>query len=358
MLALVALKGGSRQGREGFAEERNKRMPAWLQTTLTRSTIRAAFVGAMGLALAAPAAAQTMGFDPSDFGKVSMPRRQSTGDAATHIESNKGAFEPIAELDQRDPLAKMAKPVGRIDILLKDNKTGKQTGAHCTGELLPGDYVLTNHHCLPQSGEMTPVRAIIVMDFLTQDGKGAKVFELDPKPVEFNANLDYAIAKAKGNPTATYGSVKLAATPTGGAPSLMVIHHPAGRPKVMSRFRCMATRQQGDAAEMRHRCDTLGGSSGSLLYNATNSGIALHKQGGLAPNDPNSYNTATSMTALLQASPLLRKMAGAGGQAPAADGGSVASGGGQDDQPSSTERSTLRGSDNLDTDGMNSLLKN
>lgn len=333
-------------------------MPAWLQTNLTASTIRAALIGAACLALAAPAAAQVSGFDPGDFGKISMPRRQSTGDAATHIENNKGAFEPISELDQRDPLAKMAKPVGRLDILLKDNKTGKQSGAHCTGELLPGDYVLTNHHCLPQSGEMTPMRAIIVMDFLTQDGKGAKVFELDPKPVEHSAKLDYAIVKAKGNPTATYGSVKLAATPSGGAPSLMVIHHPAGRPKVMSRFRCMATRQQGDAAELRHRCDTLGGSSGSLLYDARNNGIALHKQGGLAPNDPSSYNTATSMTALLQASPLLRKMAGAGGQAPAADGGSVASGGGQDDQPSSTERSGLRNSDNLDTDGMNSLLKN
>ena len=133
-------------------------MPAWLQTHLTASTIRAAFIGAMSLALAGPAAAQTMGFDPSDFGKVSMPRRQSTGDAATHIENNKGAFEPIAELDQRDPLARMAKPVGRIDILLKDNKTGKQSGAHCTGELLPGDYVLTTQHCLPQSGEMTPIR--------------------------------------------------------------------------------------------------------------------------------------------------------------------------------------------------------
>jgi hypothetical protein len=65
------------------------------------------------------------------------------------------------------------------------------------------------------------------------------------------------------------------------------------------------------------------------------------------------------MTALLRASPMLRKLAGAGGQAPAASGdGSAASGGGQDDQPSSTERSGLRGSDNLDTDGMNSLLKN
>lgn len=333
-------------------------MPSWLQTTLTRTRIRAACIGAACLALTGPAVAQTVGFDPADFGKVVIPKRQSTGDAATHIESNKGAFEPIAELDPRDPLAAMARPVGRLDILLQDS-AGKQAAAHCTGELLPGDYVLTNHHCLPQGGEKVPVRAIIVMDFLTQDGKGARPFEVDPKPVEHNARLDYAIAKVKGNPTARYGSVKLAATPTSGAPSLMVIHHPAGRPKVMSRFRCMATRQQGDAAELRHRCDTLGGSSGSLLYDSRNSGIALHKQGGLTPNDPSSYNTATSMTALLQASPMLRKLAGAGGQAPVGGGdGSLAPGGGQDDHPSSTERSSLHGSDNLDTDGMNSLLKN
>lgn len=337
-------------------------MPAWLQIRLAGTALRTACIGAAGLVLAGSAAAQTAGFDPADFGKVSMPRRQSTGDAATQIESNKGAFEPISELDPRDPLAAMARPVGRIDILMKDSKTGRQSGAHCTGELLPGDYVLTNHHCLPQNGEMVPVRAIIVMDFLTQDGKGAKVFELDPRPVEHNARLDYAIARVKGNPTATYGSVKLAAAPSGSAPSLMVIHHPAGRPKVMSRFRCMATRQQGDPVELRHRCDTLGGSSGSLLFDARSNGIALHKQGGLAPDDPSSFNTATSMTALLQASPLLRKLAGARGQAPApaVDAPAAASGGfGQaGEQPGASERGGLRGSDNLDTDGMNSLLKN
>lgn len=255
------------------------------------------------------APAQTTGFNPADYGRAQLPSRQSTGDAAAYVETNKGAFEPVAELDRGDALAKLARPIGRIDVVLHNAKTGEDIGASCTGSLLPDDHVLTNHHCLPQEGDLRPVKASILMDYLTLDGKGSKRFELDPKPVEWSAALDYAIAGVRGRPAVEYGTVRIGGTPVAASRSLLVVHHPLGRPKVMSRFRCFAVRDQEAGPELRHHCDTLGGSSGSLLFDFDQMGIALHKEGGLDPTDPTSYNTATRMAALLAASPILRKAA-------------------------------------------------
>ncbi len=265
----------------------------------------------LSILVASAAKAQTIGFSAADYGKVQLPMRQSTGDAANYIDANKGAFEPISELDPNDPLAALAKPIGRVDVLLHNKKTGEDFGASCTGELLAGDYVLTNHHCLPIEGDLTVVKASILMNYLTLDGKGTQRFDLDPKLVEWNPKLDYAIARANGRPTTTYGAVRIGAMKPGESRSMLVIHHPMGRPKVMSRFRCMVIKDQGEGNELRHRCDTLGGSSGSILIDSRMLGVALHKEGGLDPKDPSSFNTATSMASLIEASPILKAAAAA-----------------------------------------------
>ncbi|MFD1333808.1 trypsin-like serine peptidase, partial [Methylopila musalis] len=264
----------------------------------------------------APAHAQVAGFDPADYGRAQLPERQSTGDAARFIEGNRGAFEPISELDPKDPLYALARPIGRLDVVMRNARTGQETGASCTAELVAGDYVLTNHHCLPQSGDMRPVKASLLMDYLTLDGKGAKRFEVSVAPEEFDAALDFAVAKVEGAPTAEYGAVALANAAPEGARSLMVIHHPLGRPKVMSRFRCLAAKEQADGAELRHRCDTLGGSSGSLLFDAGANGVALHKEGGLDPADATSFNTATRMAAILDRSRILQAAVASGAARP------------------------------------------
>ncbi|WP_342152864.1 serine protease [Methylorubrum sp. SB2] len=272
----------------------------------------------LALGTAGPAAGQSVGFDPADYGRAQLPLRQTTGDAAAYVDQNKGAFEPIAELDSKDGLAALARPIGRVDIVLRNARTGQQVGASCTGTLLPGDYVLTNHHCLPQGGELVPVKASILMDYLTLDGKGSRRFEINPKPVEFDARLDYALTRAEGNPTAAYGAAKLSGEAVPGNRSMLVIHHPLGRPKVMSRFRCFALKDQAVGPDLRHRCDTLGGSSGSLMFDASVAGVALHKEGGLDPKDTTSFNNATRLTALLGRSPILARIAAAQGRPVAA----------------------------------------
>lgn len=284
--------------------------------------IRRSTLGGIGLHLALCAAgaarAQSVGFDPADYGRAQLPLRQTTGDAAAYVDRNKGAFEPIAELDPKDGLAALARPIGRIDIVLRNARSGQMVGASCTGALLPGDYVLTNHHCLPQSGDLSPVKASILMDYLTLDGQGSRRFEIDPRPVEFDARLDYALARVSGNPAAIYGTARLSGEAVPGNRSMLVIHHPLGRPKVMSRFRCFALKDPGEGPDLRHRCDTLGGSSGSLMFDASVAGIALHKEGGLDPKDPSSFNKATRLSAILGRSRILSEIAASQGRPVAA----------------------------------------
>jgi V8-like Glu-specific endopeptidase len=264
----------------------------------------------LGLSIGS-ATAQVVRFDPADYGKAQLPVRQSTGDAATYIKANNGAFEPIGELDAKDPIAALARPIGRIDVVLRHRKTGETIGTSCTGSLLVDNYILTNHHCLPVMGEFEPVKASILFDYLALDGKTAKRYALDIKPTEWSAMLDYALTKAEGEPTAIYGAVKLQSAPGLPGESLMVIHHPLARPKMMSRFRCLALREQPDATELRHRCDTLGGSSGSLVFNARGEIVGLHREGGLDPKDQSSFNTATQFAPILAESAVLRRIAAA-----------------------------------------------
>jgi hypothetical protein len=285
------------------------------EETMRATGIRLALAGAAAAAAASGASAQVAGFNPSDYGQARLPVRQSTGDAAAYIDANKGAFEPIGELNPRDPLAIRARPIGRIDIVVRNRNSGEESGATCTGSLVAGDMVLTNHHCMPVDGEMEPMKASILLNYHNLAGDGSQRFELDPRPLEHSVALDYALLRVSGRPSAIYGTVPLRLARGQDGQSLLVIHHPLGRPKMMSRFRCFGMKNQPQDANFRHRCDTLGGSSGSLIFTTSGEVIALHKEGGLDPKDPSSFNTGTRFAALLAESGALRQIAGVPAQA-------------------------------------------
>jgi hypothetical protein len=312
--------------------------------------------GILALACLVPslAQAQTAGYNPADYGKARLPTRQSTGDAATYIDANKGAFEPISELGTGDAIAALARPIGRIDVVLKNKSTGEEIGTSCTGSLLAGNRVLTNHHCLPIEGELVPVKASILMNYLSLDGESSERFELDPKPLAANPTLDYAIAQASGDPNARFGMVHFHVVGSQPEQSLMVIHHPLGRPKMMSRFRCLTIKDQPVPTELRHRCDTLGGSSGSLMFDATGAVVALHREGGLDAKDATSFNVATPMLAILADSPVLKAIADADADGAAAPGAQAAAPAKKDEKPKDAAEKTGNG---LTIKTMNDILK-
>jgi hypothetical protein len=263
---------------------------------------------AAALLLAGPAAAQVAAFEPESYGSAQLVVRQNVGDAARFIAASEGgAFEPIAELTPSDRLAALARPVGRIDVLLRDPQTGEEGASACTGALLGDGLVLTNHHCLPQDGSLEVLAASILMDYLRLNGEGSQRFDLDPAAVDWSPDLDFAVARVEGAPEAIFGTVALGALPEQAGAARTVIHHPLGNPKVMSRFRCFvfADGRLGPPG-VPHRCDTLPGSSGSLLLDDRGVAVALHFAGGLDPVDATSFNMAVDIGAILQASEVVR----------------------------------------------------
>jgi V8-like Glu-specific endopeptidase len=253
----------------------------------------------------APAQAQVAKFDPRDYGTANLVPRQSTADASTFIAAQSGgAFEPIGALRADDDIRKVARSIGRVDVVLRE-EDGREVMATCTGTMLPNGFVLTNHHCIPVTGSQKPVRASILMNYLEQDGRGSRRFDLSVTPAESNEKLDFSIVSVQGD-TSEFQSVRLSDEPVQPGQSLVVIHHPQGRPMVMTRFRCLASSEQPDSSALRHRCDTLPGSSGAMIFTSGLRGVALHFGGGMQQGDERSFNLSTRVTALAGASPTIR----------------------------------------------------
>jgi hypothetical protein len=84
----------------------------------------------------------------------------------------------------------------------------------------------------------------------------------------------------------------------------------------------LALKDQAAGPTLRHRCDTLPGSSGSLVFSMTESQtVGLHYLGGMDAQDEASFNTASRMSAIYEASALLKTIVG--GVPPVADPPSV-----------------------------------
>jgi hypothetical protein len=256
------------------------------------------------------------GFDASAYGKVDLPIKESTGSSAAVVQLMNGAFEPLHELLPNDPLRLMSAPIGRLDILMQ-NASGQSSGASCTASLLAGNYILTNSHCVPGGPDETVKAMSLMMNYITQGVSGDR-YEVVTTPLEIDRDLDYAILRVNGNPTQKYGAVRI--MPAGAEPgqSMLMFHHPLGRPKVMTRFRCFAYKDQVQG-QLRHRCDTLPGSSGSLVFSTQQQTIGLHFLGGLDAKDESTFNTATRVDAILGVSTILKQvMASQGQQNPSA----------------------------------------
>jgi hypothetical protein len=306
-------------------------------------------IAAMTLAL--PAAAQEVKFEPADYGKANLPVRQNTGDAAAFIAASEGgAFEPIVELSSNDQMAYLAQPIGRIDVLLRDKATGERGGSSCTGSLLGGGLVLTNDHCLPQEGSYEVLEASILMNYHTLDGVASARFAIDPVTVESSFDLDFAIARVDPAAEQQFGHIYIGPVPLEAGSARVVIHHPLGKPKVMSRFRCLVFNDRAGPPVVAHRCDTLPGSSGSVLFDERGIAVALHRGGGLDPADPSSFNMAIDFAAILQVSQVLAST-------PAVMGAEAAISATDAAQSDATETPPAGDDGTLSTGQMNDILK-
>lgn len=248
-------------------------------------------------------------FPRSQYGSVDLRMPQSTISLESILGANPN-YELIADYAPEDRIRQLARPVGRLDILLSAG--GVST---CTASLLPGGYAITNHHCVPGDGANGVVmEASLLMGYLVEGiPTGTERFMIETKPVETNADLDYSIVRIVGvDPSVRWGSIRIDPRDPRPGESLVVVHHPAGLPQHVTRGGCRAdapTPVQG--VDLRHRCDTFGGSSGSPIFSdGSGSVIGLHYAGSAVPG-LGTINLAKRMSAIVAGSPLLTRILGA-----------------------------------------------
>ena len=244
-----------------------------------------------------------MGFDRSSFGSVVLSRTQAVG-TGIQLEVSVGSYknEPISNY-KGTIFADIGKSVGRLDVL-----TDKGVFP-CTAFIVSKQHILTNYHCSLGllDDERIGATRIDASEFVagyTQTGvdEGTKRYIVIPTPVEFSAELDYAVLEVLGNPSQDYGELKLAnLVPNDRAP-FWIIGHPQGKGQHISREKCRASTPAVSKNNLLHTCDTLPGNSGSPVIDAgLQIVVGLHYAG--IAND--SVNAAILMSKILEHSKVL-----------------------------------------------------
>ena len=275
------------------------------------SIIRALGLMAVSVAFLTSAPAPTLAdgeivFPEDYFGRVSLPFAQRFQHVKQLLD-NTNNFEPIKAFSANNRYRRMAAPIGRLDIVVRAN--GNVGMGFCTGWVISPQYIMTNNHCIPSHGG-TVLQSAIVMNYLSADDpSSAEIYQVDPKPVETNVDLDYSVLRVHGDPGARYGYIPLATRDPIPNEELFIIQHPAGQPQRLTRRDCRVASGTARPDEVVHQCYSLGGSSGSPLFSDNDMAlVGLHFAG-----TKDNLFFAKRMTAILRQSALLRRIAGAMG---------------------------------------------
>jgi hypothetical protein len=156
----------------------------------------------------------------------------------------------------------------------------------CTGFLLSADLFITNNHCIATDREMRS--GLAEFDY---DVPGAVPTTFHFKEIlKTDPELDFTLLRLSA-PSGRHG-LAVDITEPAESKALIVIQHPAGRPKEVSIDNCKVIGAQvpgitSQLTDFGHGCDTLGSSSGSPAMDlGTGKVIGLHHLGFLPTNDP------------------------------------------------------------------------
>ena len=171
----------------------------------------------------------------------------------------------------------------------------------CTGSLVGADLLLTNEHCINSPRD---VRSAIVE--FGYDSAGANVDRFSLVRIESkDFGLDYALVRLNAPAAGKYGRLFFGTLPSGAAP-LVIVQHPAARPKQVSFFPdCAVARgsvlgRTDKLSDFSHVCDTLGGSSGAPVLDWNTGDIVGLHHFGYRPNIDLPENQAVHVQQLLQ----------------------------------------------------------
>jgi hypothetical protein len=206
--------------------------------------------------------------------------------------------------DQREPYRLQGEPIrtlGRSVMRLRFVDDVKKKVFVCTGFLLfTSAHVLTNEHCINSVPEMQS--ALADFDF---DGGGAA-----PQSVGFrrllmsDAPLDFSLLELE---QATDRAALTIGTPPGAEKRpLVVIEHPGGEIKQVSIRDCainglLVSGTTATTTDFGHTCDTLGGSSGSPVFDPDSFVVVGLHHLGFLEGDPAAVNRAVHIPRVIEA---------------------------------------------------------
>ena len=300
--------------------------------------IRRTLPAAVPLALLCALPLEAQLYPASQWGdaNLALPQSQFITESTFNQVPN---FEPIVDFTQQNRYRRLARSIGRLDLRLV-TAFGDEAGiSTCTGTLIDAGHLITNHHCVPGLDPNYRVaEASLLLNYLDAEtaNQVAVRYPVSITPVETSEEMDYSILSVDGNPGSDprWGYIPLRVRNPEPREELFIIHHPAGQPQRLTRRNCrlIDSGQAVSATLIRHRCDTLGGSSGSLIFSDNNlSGsfdvVALHYAGFREPG-PGVYNSAKPLATIVRNSGFLQGRA----QAVSSDGTATA--------PTSTPTST------------------
>jgi|GEM_PF-546582 len=166
-----------------------------------------------------------------------------------------------------------ANAVGHLNIPAK--------GTRCTAFLVADDLVMTNHHCISRQSHAEGAR----VSFRKETGvalQNQETYRCDTF-IGANEGLDYALLRCVGTPGATHGVLPLNEGNPRNGDGVYVVHQNCD---YFSNRWCDPTKKLSPGnitrtgTELQYNADTLGGSSGSPVFNAlTHEVIGLHHVG-------------------------------------------------------------------------------
>jgi V8-like Glu-specific endopeptidase len=253
--------------------------------------------------------AEEIGFPEHYYGMLNYPLNQATQSGRflelqtkTFGESN--TFELLDRIPKTDKFRIAAEPIGRLAIK-KVYRNGLKIVDSCTASVISKAYLITNYHCIPgTSPEATITDAQLELNFYseTMAQTDRVVIAVNPIPKDSDSVLDYSVLQLEDTVGDNFVLPTIRFREPIAGETLYMIHHPFGQAKRLSAYNCRVTTENAvDKSNLFHWCDSLPGSSGALLFSATDdSVVGIHYAEGVGKNIATMFSEVFKKSAIIQ----------------------------------------------------------